>query len=82
VVGSTLLWFRSPVAVRFGDPIPTAGTRTREARGELEERVRLAMLALLPGEGPRRPRRRPLRFLGDLLTGEDDLARRRAEIGE
>jgi 1-acyl-sn-glycerol-3-phosphate acyltransferase len=82
VVGSTLLWFRAPVEVRFGDPIPTAGARTREARGELEERVRMAMLALLPSEAPRRPRRRPLRILGDLLTGEDDLARRRAEIGE
>jgi hypothetical protein len=28
------------------------------------------------------PHRRPLRFLGDLLTGADDLARRRAELGE
>jgi 1-acyl-sn-glycerol-3-phosphate acyltransferase len=82
IVGSTLMWYRRRVAVRFGDPIPTAEARSRAARAALEEQVRGAMLALLPGAEPRLPRRRPLRFLGDLLSGADDVARRRAELGE
>jgi 1-acyl-sn-glycerol-3-phosphate acyltransferase len=85
IVGSTFLWFRKQVTFRYGDPIPTVGARgreAREAREALEGRVRAAMQALLPEREPRAPRRRPLRFLGDLLTGPADLARRRAELGE
>ena len=82
IVGSTFLWFRKPVAFRFGDPIPTAEARGREARTALEEEVRAAMRALMPGREPGLPKRRPLRFLGDLLTGPADLERRRAELGE
>jgi 1-acyl-sn-glycerol-3-phosphate acyltransferase len=82
IVGSTHLWFRKPVEVRFGDPIPTADARRREGRAELDTHVRSAIAALLPDREPRLPRRRPLRFLGDLLTGRDDLARRRAELGD
>jgi 1-acyl-sn-glycerol-3-phosphate acyltransferase len=82
VVGSTFLWFRRRVEISFGAPIATAGARGRDARAELESRVRASLLALLPAEEPRLPRRRPLRFLGDLLTGPDDLARRREELGE
>jgi 1-acyl-sn-glycerol-3-phosphate acyltransferase len=82
IVGSTFMWYRRRVVVRFGDPIPTAQARSREARAALEEQVRGAMLALLPGAEPRLPRRRPLRFLGDLLSGADDVARRRAELGD
>ena len=82
IVGSTFMWFRKRVTFRYGDPIPTAGARGREARAALHEQVRAAMLSLMPAREPRLPRRRPLRFLGDLLTGPADLERRRAELGE
>jgi 1-acyl-sn-glycerol-3-phosphate acyltransferase len=82
IVGSTFMWFRSRVVFRYGDPIPTADARGREARDELDRNVRAAMKALMPTTEPRRSRRRPLRFLGDLLTGPADLERRRAELGE
>ena len=82
IVDSTFLWFRKRVTFRYGAPIATNEVRGREARAELDARVRSAMLALLPKREPRLPRRRPLRFLGDLLTGPADLERRRAELGE
>ena len=82
IVGSTFLWFRRRVEVRFGEPISTTDARGRDGRAELDARVRAAIAALLPDGEPRLPRRRPLRFLGDLLTGGEDLARRRAELGE
>ena len=61
IVGSTLMWYRRRVVVSFGDPIPTTDARCRAARTALEEQVRGAMLALLPGAEPRLPRRRPER---------------------
>jgi 1-acyl-sn-glycerol-3-phosphate acyltransferase len=82
IVGSTFMWFRKRVVFRYGDPIPTAAARGREARAALGDQVRAAMLSLMPAREPRLPRRRPLRFLGDLLTGPADLERRRAELGE
>jgi 1-acyl-sn-glycerol-3-phosphate acyltransferase len=82
IVGSTFLWFRKRVLFRYGDPIPTDQARNREARAALDEQVRQALMALLPEREPRLPHRRPLRFLGDLLTGPADLVRRRAELGE
>jgi 1-acyl-sn-glycerol-3-phosphate acyltransferase len=82
IVGSTFMWFRSRVVFRYGDPIPTADARGREARDELDRNVRAAMKALMPTTEPRLSHRRPLRFLGDLLTGPADLERRRAELGE
>lgn len=82
IVGSTFLWFRKRVLFRYGDPIPTDQARNREARAALDEQVRQALMALLPEREPRLPHRRPLRFLGDLLTGPADLIRRRAELGE
>ena len=82
IVGSTFMWFRKRVVFRYGDPILTAEARGREAREALDGTVRAAMLALLPTTEPRLPRRRPLRVLGDLLTGPADLERRRAELGE
>ena len=78
IVGSTDLWFRKRVQVRFGPAIPTAHVRGREARAELEGRIRDAIQALLPVSEPRVPRRRPLAFLSDLLNGADDIARRQA----
>lgn len=82
IVGSSVLWFRRRVVVRFGDPISTADARDRVSREVLEERVRNALRDLLPATEPHMPRRRPLRFVGDLLTGPDDLARRKSELGE
>jgi 1-acyl-sn-glycerol-3-phosphate acyltransferase len=82
IVGSTLLWFRRRVEVRFGQPIPTTGVRSRQARDALEAQLREAYRELLPPKEPGLPRRRPLRFIGDLLTGTDDLERRRVELGE
>jgi 1-acyl-sn-glycerol-3-phosphate acyltransferase len=77
IVGSTDLWFRKRVEVRFGPPLQTDAVRGREARAELDGRLRAAIAALLPDAEPRLPRRRPLRFLTDLLNGADDIARRR-----
>jgi len=82
IVGSTFLWFRRRVEVRFGAPIPTDGARDHASRDAVEQQVRKALRSLLPAEEPVLPRRRPLRFFGDLLTGAEDLARRRADLGE
>jgi len=82
IVGSTFLWFRRRVEVRFGEPIPTAGARDHASRDALEERVRAALRELLPRSEPALQRRRPLRFIGDLLTGAEDRARRKAQLGE
>ena len=76
IVGSTRLWFRRRIVVRFGEPIATAGLRGRADRQVLEERVRLAIAALLPASEPPMPRFRPLSFLTDVLNGADDIARR------
>ena len=77
IVGSTDLWFRRRIEVRFGPPISTDEHRGREARAELDERIRAGVRALLPPQEPRLPRRRPLAFLTNLLNGPDDVARRR-----
>ena len=79
IVGSTDLWFRRRIEVRFGPPIPTTDARGREGREELESRIRAGVQALLPPVEPRLPRSRPLSFLTDLLNGADDIARRQAE---
>jgi 1-acyl-sn-glycerol-3-phosphate acyltransferase len=76
IVGSTDLWFRKRVEVRFGPPIPTEAVRGRAARAKLDGRIRDAVRALLPDAEPRLPRRRPLAVLSDLLNGADDVARR------
>ncbi len=82
VVGSSVLWFRRRVEVRFGEPITSvdapAGARSSAARDAartaLEERVRGALLALLPADEPALPRFRPLSFLTELLNGTEDVA--------
>lgn len=80
IVGSTDLWFRRRIEIRFGQPITTGTLRGREARAELEDRIRSAIADLLPPIEPRLPARRPLAFLlTDLLNGADDAARRRSE---
>jgi 1-acyl-sn-glycerol-3-phosphate acyltransferase len=79
IVGSTDLWFRKRIVVRFGAPIATDAVHGRDARTGLEGRIRGAVEALLPAEELAPPRRRPLAFLGDLLNGADDIARRKSE---
>ena len=79
IVGSTDLWFRRRIEVRFGPPIPSADVKGRAAREELEARIRAGVQSLLPAVAPRLPRRRPLSFLTDLLNGADDIARRGTE---
>lgn len=80
IVGSTRLWFRRRIEIRFGEPIPTEDVRGRAARGELEGRIRSGVAALLPDAEPPLPRRRPLgSLLTDLLNGADDVARRQRE---
>lgn len=82
IVGSTRLWCRKRIAVRFGEPIPTEGIAGREARADLERRIHDAVQRLLPATEPALPHRRPMRWLTDLFNGADDIARRRAELGE
>jgi 1-acyl-sn-glycerol-3-phosphate acyltransferase len=77
IVGSTDLWFRRRIELRFGPAIRTDAVRGREARAALEIRIREGLSALLPDHEPRLPRRRPLGFLTNLLNGADDIARRR-----
>ncbi|MGH2380430.1 MAG: lysophospholipid acyltransferase family protein [Candidatus Limnocylindria bacterium] len=79
IVGSTHLWFRRRIEIRFGPPIPTDAVRGRAARDALEARIREGITAILPDREPRLPRRRPLTFLTDLLNGADDIARRGGE---
>jgi len=77
IVGSTELWFRRRVIVRFGSPIPTKGLRGASGRAQLESQVRDAMVALLPEVEPRLPRRRPLAWVGELFDGDEDRERHR-----
>ena len=78
IVGSSRLWFRRRIHVRFGPPIETAELHGREGRAELETRIRAAVAGLLPSDEPRLPQRRPLEWmLTDLLNGADEAERRR-----
>ena len=79
IVGSTHLWFRRRIEVRFGPPLPTAAARGRAGRDALEREIHAAVEALLPESEPRLPRHRPVSFLTDLLNGADDVARRPPE---
>ena len=76
IVGSTHLWFRRRIEVRFGAPILTDAVRGRDARAALDVRIREAICGLLPASEPRLPRRRPLAVLTNLLNGAEDVARR------
>ncbi|MEO6578340.1 MAG: lysophospholipid acyltransferase family protein [Candidatus Limnocylindria bacterium] len=79
VVGTTHLWFRKRLSVRFGPPILPDGARGRRARAELERHAREAVRELLPPTEPSLPSRRPLAFLTDLLNGRDDIERRASD---
>lgn len=76
IVGSTRLWLRRRIEIRFGPTIGTDAVHGREARAALDARIRAAVGGLLPDHEPRLPRRRPAAFLTDLLNGADDIARR------
>jgi 1-acyl-sn-glycerol-3-phosphate acyltransferase len=78
IVGTSELWFRRRVVVRFGEPIPTAGVRGAPARAALQDQVGDAFRALLPAIPPRLSDRRPLAWIGEILDGEEDRARHRA----
>lgn len=83
VVGTTYLWLGKRLRVRFGEPISTADVRGAAERDALTQRVRDAMLGMLPRREPRPPGNRPLRRqLTDLFHGPEDIARRVAELGE
>ena len=79
IVGSTQLWLRRSIEIRFGPPLSTAGLRGRAERDDLELRLRAALEDLLPAAEPVLPRWRPLSFLTDLLNGEEDIRRRGAQ---
>jgi 1-acyl-sn-glycerol-3-phosphate acyltransferase len=81
IVGSTTIWFRKRIVVRFGEPIPVHRTEDRAEREALAEQVRAAMLALLPDVEPVYPRRRPMGdFLSDLFNGAAEVRKRRAHM--
>jgi 1-acyl-sn-glycerol-3-phosphate acyltransferase len=72
IVGSSALFFRRQVVVRFGPPIATKGLRGAVGRRELERRVREAITSLLPDAEPPVPRVRLLAWIGDALDGAED----------
>jgi 1-acyl-sn-glycerol-3-phosphate acyltransferase len=67
IIGTSDLWLRRRITVRFGDAIDTRGLRGREAIAALDARVADAIRAMLPPTEPDRPRYRPMRWLTDLL---------------
>ena len=69
IVGSTFLWFRRQVEIRFGDPIPTAGIRGKVAAGGARGPGARRLRGTAAGQRAALPRCRPLRLLGDVLTG-------------
>ena len=78
VVGSSTVWYRKRIEIRFGEPIPVQRGAGREERHALKERVVAAMTALLPAEEPIYPARRPLGdWLSDLWSGKREARMRR-----
>ena len=82
IVGSSRLWLRRTVTVRFGPPIAVREARAATARAALQVEIRAAIGALLPAIDPPVPTRRPMRFLDDMLDGAEDVAARRRDLGE
>jgi 1-acyl-sn-glycerol-3-phosphate acyltransferase len=78
VIGSSTLWLRKRIVVRFGEPIEVERGARRAGREALVERVREGMLALLPDVEPTYPRRRPGGdYLSDLFNGKREASNRR-----
>jgi 1-acyl-sn-glycerol-3-phosphate acyltransferase len=83
VVGSSTVWFRKRIIIRFGEPIPVERGGGREARVALGERVRAAMTALLPTEEPSYPASRPMgEFLSNVFNGAPEVRKRRKYMAE
>jgi 1-acyl-sn-glycerol-3-phosphate acyltransferase len=83
IVGSSTLWLRKEVVVRYGPALRLAPGADRSARARFGEEVRAAMQALLPAEEPIYPQRRPMsRFLTDLFNGAGERRRWRAHMAE
>jgi 1-acyl-sn-glycerol-3-phosphate acyltransferase len=83
VVGSSTLWLRKRIVIRFGEPIQVERQAGRAGREALVERVREGMLALLPDVEPNYPRRRPGGdYLSDLFNGRHEAAKRREYMAE
>jgi 1-acyl-sn-glycerol-3-phosphate acyltransferase len=83
VVGSSTLWFRKRITVRFGEPIPVVRGVGRDERHDLTRRVEAGILALLPKEEPTYPIRRPGGdWLSDLFNGKREAQWRQAYMAE
>lgn len=83
IVGSSTLWLRKRIVIRYGPPIPVERGMPRAERAVLAERVRAAMLALLPTEEPVYPARRPWgEFLSNVFNGPREVAARKAYMAE
>lgn len=86
IVGSSTLWFRKAIVVRFGDPIPVVRGGDKASRRAVGEQVRAGLQALLPASEPALPTRRPgAVFLTDLFNGPGERRRWRtymAEVGQ
>ncbi len=68
IIGTSELWLRKSICIRFGEPISTVGLHGREGMAELDRRTAEAIRALLPKTEPVSPRSyRPMRWLTDLL---------------
>lgn len=83
IVGSSTLWLRKEVVIRFGEPIAVPRGGDRSARAEVAEQVRAGMARLLPAEEPVYPLRRPGSvFLTDLFNGPGERVRWRKYLTE
>jgi 1-acyl-sn-glycerol-3-phosphate acyltransferase len=83
IVGSSTLWWRKEVVIRFGAPIPVDREADREARDAIAEGVRAGITALLPHDEPAYPARRPgCVFLTDVFNGPGERRRWRTHMAE
>ncbi len=83
IVGSSTLWLRKEIVVRFGEPIAVSRGSDRAARAAVGEQVRAGMAALLPEREPAYPARRPGSvFLTDVFNGPGERARWRKHMAE
>jgi 1-acyl-sn-glycerol-3-phosphate acyltransferase len=83
IVGSSTLWWRKSIVVRFGEPIPVARGGDKASRAAVAEQVRAGMAGLLPGDEPVYPHSRPgSTFLTDLFNGPGERVRWRKYMAE